>query len=206
MTKTTDKPRALIPLALRRQWTRLILRDVHFADRYRRLDNLYRIRDPWEMEAESQRVRFRETNRLISTHFGHIGSLLEVGCGEGHQTEQLLRICDQLVGVDVSARALQRARSRCPGASFLAADLFAGDSGLDRRFELVVACEVLYYVQDVPAALARLRQLGDACLLTYYHGPAEQLDQHVLSIPGVQSASIRYETSDWTVAWWRNQP
>ena len=81
--KTAGKPKSLVPEALRKQWARLVLHDIHFSDKYDRLDALYRIRDPWEMDTEPQRFRFRETNRLIDEHFGRVGSLLEVGCGEG---------------------------------------------------------------------------------------------------------------------------
>ncbi len=60
------------------------------------------------MDAEAQRFRFAETNRIIGEQFGHVGSILEVGCGEGHQSQALLEVCDELVGIDVSARAVER--------------------------------------------------------------------------------------------------
>lgn len=203
--KTVGKPKSLVPEALRKQWARLVLHDIHFSDKYDRLDALYRIRDPWEMDTEPQRFRFRETNRLIDEHFGRVRSLLEVGCGEGHQSEALLEVCDELVGIDVSGRAIERARVRCPKAQFLAGDSFTPALGGHRPFDLVVACEVLYYVKDVTAELERLRQLGRACLVTYYARPAETLDPYVLSIPGVESTVVHYGDSRWTVAWWRNQ-
>jgi len=177
---------------------------VHFADKHDRLDALYRIHDPWGMESESQRFRFAQTNRLIIERFGHVETLLEIGCGEGHQSEALLDVCDELVGFDVSARAVARARARCPAGTFVAGDLFTSDLLKGRRFDLVVACEVLYYVRDPRAALERLCELGDACLVTYYRRPAEELDPLVLAIPGVESTHIERESSRWTVAWWRN--
>ena len=114
-------------------------------------------------------------------------------------------MCDELVGIDVSGRAIERARARCPKAQFLAGDSFTPALGGHRPFDLVVACEVLYYVKDVTAELERLRQLGRACLVTYYARPAETLDPYVLSIPGVESTVVHYGDSRWTVAWWRNQ-
>ncbi len=192
-----------VQAALRKQWARVALHDVHFADKHERLDTLYRIRDPWEMETEPQRFRFRETNRLIEEHFGRVGSLLEVGCGEGHQSEHLTKVCDELVGVDVSVRAVNRARARIPQATFAAGDIFTSELFAERRFDLVVACEVLYYVKDVPTALERLGQLGRSCLVTYYARPAKTLDPYVLAIPDVESEPVRYEESIWTVAWWR---
>ena len=194
-----DRVRATI----RKHWTRAALHGVHFADKHSRLDTLYRIQDPWGMESEAQRFRFTETNRLIERHFGRVGTLLEVGCGEGHQSQELRRVCDRLVGIDVSARALERARSRCPQGIFSVGDIFAPGLLKDGRFDLIVACEVLYYMKDVPSALARLGTLGRICLVTYYRRPAEELDPHVLSIPGVESTTVQHGDSSWTVAWWR---
>ena len=194
-----------VQAALRKQWARVTLHDVHFADKHDRLDALYRIRDPWEMETEPQRFRFRETNRLIEEHFGRVGTLLEVGCGEGHQSEHLIKVCDELVGADISGRAISRARHRVPQATFVVGDIFTSDMLAGRRFDLVVGCEVLYYVKDVPAALDCFRQLGRSCLLTYYARPAKTLDPYVLSIPGIKWDTIRYEDSTWTVAWWRGE-
>jgi SAM-dependent methyltransferase len=190
--------------ALKRQWIRFPLRGAHFADEHERLDMLYRVRDPWEMDSEPQRFRFRETNRLIEKHFAPVRSILEVGCGEGHQTEWLLRICDELVGIDVSSRAVARARERCPEATFAVGDVVSARSLRTEPFDLIVACEVLYYMSDVSAVLDELSTLGRACLVSYYDAPAERLDPEVLSRPGVERERLRYGDSGWTFAWWTN--
>ena len=188
---------------LRQQWARLALHGVQFSDKYSRLDNLYRIQDPWGMEGEREQFRFRETDRLILEQFGHVGAILEIGCGEGHQSQELLKVCDDLVGVDVSARAVERAKTRCPGATFVAGDIFTSDFLQGRRFDLVVACEVLYYIQDVAAALSRFQELGDAALVTYYDLHAQRLDPYVLAAPQVGTSKVTFESASWSVAWWR---
>ena len=53
------------------------------------------------------------------------------------------QVCDRVTGIDVSERAVARARARMPGAEFLVGDV-ASLSATPRRFELVVACEVNY--------------------------------------------------------------
>ena len=150
---------------LRDYWVRLALRRVHYADRADKLDMLYAVEDPWHMTSPKEQARFAWTNQLIETEFGRPSTILEIGCGEGHQSQYLARLCDRLYGVDVSARAVRRAARRCPGGQFAAGDPFAfRPPGMPAPVDLVVACEVIYYVKDVPAFLARLSALGRACL------------------------------------------
>jgi len=69
--------------------------------------------------------------------FGRVSSLLEIGCGEGHQSAQLQLVCDRLTGLDVSGRAVKRARGRCPGGEFLVGDVFSQE--VDARGHLTLA-------------------------------------------------------------------
>jgi 2-polyprenyl-3-methyl-5-hydroxy-6-metoxy-1,4-benzoquinol methylase len=175
-----------------------------YRDETARFDRLYLIRDPWSLNCERERFRFEETNRLILENFGRPDSLLEVGCGEGLQSCDLQQLCDRLCGIDVSGRAVRRARRRCPHATFAVADVYGlPQFPLVTRFDLVIACEVLYYMADVASALNRLSELGRACLISYYDGAREGLDKHVSEIPGVRFQTVPYEDVSWTVAWWR---
>lgn len=80
-------------------------------------------------------------------------------------------MCGELVGIDVSGRAMERARARCPKAWFLASDNFTPALGGRPPFDLEVASQVLNYVKDVPAELERLSQLGRARRVTYSRTP-----------------------------------
>src|SRR5215211_9205672 len=111
--------RALRPKAL---WTRFALRAVPSLGVPKRLDCVYSVTDPWDLGSEREAYRFSETNRIILEQFGHVHSLLEVGCGEGHQSVELARVCDRLHGIDVSGRAIHRARKKLD-AEFEASDL-----------------------------------------------------------------------------------
>jgi trans-aconitate methyltransferase len=131
--------------------------------------------------------------------------LLEVGCGEGHQSLKLLEICSHLYGIDVSRRAVERATQRCPTGSFGVGDVFNSELlNIVPRFDLVVACEVLYYMKDIPATIARLSSLGRWCLVTYYERPSEQLDPHLTAIADVQTTALRYKATVWKAYWWQN--
>src|SRR2546422_10776958 len=94
---------------LKETWKRFALRDVRYSNDYKKLNTFYTVPDPWLMSSPAEQFRFRETNRLIVAKFGRVASLLEIGCGEGHQSVYLQHVCNRLIGLDVSARAVKRA-------------------------------------------------------------------------------------------------
>ncbi len=76
---------------------------------------------------------------------GPLGSVLEVGCAEGHFTERLCRKAGRVVALDISAVALERARKRA-SAAFQEADLMSWEPGLFAPFDAIVLGDVLYYL------------------------------------------------------------
>jgi 2-polyprenyl-3-methyl-5-hydroxy-6-metoxy-1,4-benzoquinol methylase len=190
--------------AARRLWMKYALRGVRQNDAHGRLDLAYKIEDPWHMNAAREQFRFAETNRVIEANVGRrFGSLLEIGCGEGHQTEHLARLADKVTGIDVSANAVERARKRVPTASFLSGDLLTQPWVRERgRFELLTACEVLYYMSDVPSFLKTMDELGSTCVVTYFGPAARVCEKPVKAMPGVQTTSFKFEDTEWVAAWW----
>ena len=77
---------------------------------------------------------------------GALGSVLEVGCAEGHFTVKLAGRASRVVAVDISAVALARARRRAPSAAFVEADLLTWEPGPEAPFDAVVLGDVLYYL------------------------------------------------------------
>lgn len=188
---------------LRKAWRRLALRGARYSSAYGQMNALYQVADPWLMSSRAEQFRFAETGRLIGEKFGRVGCLLEIGCGEGHQSLYLQQVCDRLTGVDVSVRAVRRARRRCPKSEFLVGDIFAGAVSSLAPFDLVVGCEVIYYMMDVPAALRQMAALGRKCLVTYFDGEMRTLDRQVLgSLPGAGSEILEFEESRWRAVWW----
>ncbi len=188
---------------LRDLWTRGILRGIHYRDRHSRFDQLYRIQDPWHMENESEQFRFEETNRLILKQIGPVHTLLEIGCGEGHQTAKLADLSNRLYAIDISGRAVERARQKCPGATFDVGDIFGAPILLATpRFDLVVACEVLYYMRDISSVLTRMGQLGRSCFVTYVDSERPQLASLLNRIPHLQTTIFEHNHIVWNAAWW----
>ena len=197
--------RATTHKRLRRLWMKYAMKGVAGADAHERLDRAYVVEDPWNMESELEESRFRWTNELILSRFGPLESLLEIGCGEGHQTRHLRNVARHVYGIDVSARAVARARSRVPTAQFAVAKLDAQPwGGPAARYDLVTACEVLYYVSDIEATVERMSRLGRHCLVTVFApaGPrvwpalrermADRRDWHCCG------------STVWLAGWWSN--
>lgn len=200
-----DRFNAKLRKAVRRTWMKYAMRGVGGADDYGRLDLAYRLGDPWNMESGLEQARFAATNALVARTFGRVGSLLEVGCGEGHQTLSLQQLADEVYGIDVSPTAIERARQRVPGAQFAATDIGHQPWGDQRaRFDLVVACEVLYYIKDIPATLSRMNHLGSACLVTFFVPALVRVGPHLEDIPGLHKDWLHHAGETWLACWWRN--
>lgn len=110
------------------------------------LDLYYAVKpDPWGCQRSAlEQRKYREILEMISPQ--RFANALEVGCGEGVFTSRLAPRVGQLTALDSSSVALQRARSRIdsPKVHWLQADLSVGFAG--EEFDLILACEVLYYL------------------------------------------------------------
>ena len=193
----------------RRTWMKYALRGVSQADAHRRLDLAYKVRDPWKMESEQEQFRFEETNRIVHRALiapaPKLGSILEIGCGEGHQSAALAQLCDRLTGIDVSPTAVERARKRVPGGTFTAGDLFAQPWVNERgRYDLVTAFEVLYYLSDIPRTLRAMSLLGKACVVSYFGPSARVVEAPLMAMPILGRDTFKFGDVEWRIAWWRN--
>ncbi len=94
-----------------------------------------------------------------------IGSVLDVGCGDGANLAGFLaaRPVPVVAGVDISPAAVRLAQARLPQGNFRVLDLAAGH--LDRKFDLVLCCDVLEHIEDDVAVLRNLRAMTGRCLV-----------------------------------------
>jgi 2-polyprenyl-3-methyl-5-hydroxy-6-metoxy-1,4-benzoquinol methylase len=191
--------------AVRRTWMNYALRGVGGADNHARLEMAYRLADPWNMESDLERFRFERTNQLVANNFAGTQSLLELGCGEGHQSEYFQRICTEVYGVDVSGTAIGRAQARLPQGRFAAGDIFAQPWGRERgRFDLVVACEVLYYVADIQRTIDEMNFLGKSCFVTIFAPAIRRVGPFIERLPDVRKDWFGAHGAEWVVAFWRS--
>lgn len=194
------------PDAIERLWRSLLLRGTATTSAYRRLAVLYTMDDPWNMASTREQHRFAATAEMIAAIAPRYGSMLELGCGEGHQSQFLAPLADDYHGIDLSARAIERAKRRCPGASFARGkiedlpQLFPG-----RRFDLVTACEVFYYLADPAVAIAKAQAHARRLFVTNYQARAEPL-RALLHGPGwTQLPDIVSEDTLWECRLWTSE-
>lgn len=138
-------------------------------------EQLYRRReDPWGLRSSPfTQYRYLALLERIAA-FTPCQTLLDVGCGEGLFTRYLTGVATNVVGIDLSATAIERARHNVPRADFCCVAL--QDFTPDRTFDVVVAAEMLYYADDIERALDDLCALGDVVLVSYARARGPQIE------------------------------
>ena len=128
--------------------------------------------DPWGF-ATSPYEAGKYARTLAALEGRRFGRALEVGCSIGVFTRMLAPACDELLGIDVSGRALGLARERLGDLPHVRVER----RGLPEEmpsgpWELVVCSEVLYYLTpaDLDEALDAIeRELAPGAMLLAVH-------------------------------------
>jgi len=118
-------------------------------------DQLYAVPDPWRISSASFRSRSYE--RCLRPYITG-KKVLELGCGEGHLTQEAFNAARSVVGVDLSRVAIQRAQQRdIPNTRFVVGDLLTTTL---KGYEVITAIECLYYLEaaDRDIFLDKLRR------------------------------------------------
>jgi len=123
-------------------------------------DELYSSDDPYGYEGTEERARYEWT--LAALEGRRFARALELGCSVGVFTEMLAPQCDELVALDVSARALERAADRLGARPEVQLERGAVPDDLpEGPFDLIVCSDVLAY--SVPdQVLVALRRIEGA--------------------------------------------
>jgi SAM-dependent methyltransferase len=113
---------------------------------------------------------------------GPVERALDLGCGDGRLTAHLE--ASELSAADVSRVALERARSRLPGARLVELEPDAALPLADAGFDLVLAAETAEHVRDLQLFLSEIRRVlvpgGELALTTPATPPLARPD-HPLS-------------------------
>jgi len=111
-----------------------------------------RCEDPWHQDE-----LFPYANELVLWEIakGNYRKILDVGCGLGKFTHQIWQATKaNVIGVDISSTAIQKAKARYPNVDYRVADVCTLNF-VEESVDLIVASELLWYI------LPRLQQFFD---------------------------------------------
>jgi ubiquinone/menaquinone biosynthesis C-methylase UbiE len=159
---------------------------------------------PGTLTAPAKFTASRRPTASSARRVAPLETVLEIGSGEGDQTERLLNLAHKVRGVDISPTAIERARRRFadnPNASFSVGEL--PKIGVDERFDLVTAFEIIYYVKDIPRALDMMDRLGHQRIVSVHWPQVRVLDEFLFPTRNTSRQIIYWEDKPrWLVAWW----
>ena len=131
--------------------------------------------DPWRVASSDYEAR-KYAASLAALPSPRYAAALDVGCTIGVFTRQLAERCDRVVGVDVSAAAVEAAAARCRDLPHVAVAVMQVPQHWPAgRFDLIVLSEILYYLPDADLAglaerVAASLAPGGTLLLVHWTG------------------------------------
>lgn len=149
---------------------------------------------PEEDPTSNQRTRFL-LRTLKKQMVGNTISVLDAGCGHGYFTYFLKKKGYHVVGVDISYKAIEKARASCPEIEFKVCSLSDRLPFENNTFDVVWSTEVIEHIYDVYTYIREINRVlkpkGLFVLTTPYHGLIKNLaialfsyDKHFCNIEG----------------------
>jgi cyclopropane fatty-acyl-phospholipid synthase-like methyltransferase len=173
--------------------------------------------DPWQM-----RTRWYEARRraliLATLPAQRYANAWEPGCANGELTYRLADRCDRLTATDASAQACTLTRSRVLGRANVDVRRHALPEVVGGGpFDLVLLCEVAYYLDDVALArcldnVAAALADGGTVLACHWRHPATQHAQRGDAVQEAIDRALglpliaRHREADFDLAVWCADP
>jgi SAM-dependent methyltransferase len=111
-------------------------------------EDLWADSDPWNLD-DSELDQRRYERQLALLEDRRYDRALEIGCASGSFTRMLSPLCTELLAVDVSEQAIERAQAAgdaAPGVEFRVANVMELDLEREGTWDLVVFAETAYYL------------------------------------------------------------
>ncbi|SNB47011.1 trans-aconitate 2-methyltransferase [Geobacter sp. DSM 9736] len=129
--------------------------------------------DSWHQEDQRQIHRVFDLVLLRDYNFD---TIIDIGCGKGSFTHQLKKKNNRVIGIDISETAIQTARERYPDVEFAAVDLAVPSNFIEisekivgnAKIDLVLACEVLSYIENWRDLVAAVADRAEFLLLNLF--------------------------------------
>ena len=126
--------------------------------------------DPWGSASPRYSYQRRKYDRIVALlPPRRFRNALDLGCGLGLLSQRLAARADQTLGLDIADTAVMLARAYAQGVAeltFAQADLMNLPLTLNKRFDLVVLADTIYYLAPLDTELLRRLALRIADLLS----------------------------------------
>ncbi len=101
----------------------------------------------WNWDSPESKLRWKRRIRLLISHITSEMSVLEVGCGTGYLTRELVKTGADIYAIDISPELLAQAKSYCEVENVTYMIENACDMSFDPdRFDSVVGSSVLHHL------------------------------------------------------------
>ena len=115
-------------------------------------ERLYSNEDPYGYNHwYSDRKRRESSLNLLLKRKLHFNCTLELGCGEGHVTKEMIKFCEKIIAVDISKKAISRAKLKVKEnldkLFFINGDIYKIEF-YPNTFDLINGLESLDYIKD----------------------------------------------------------
>jgi 2-polyprenyl-3-methyl-5-hydroxy-6-metoxy-1,4-benzoquinol methylase len=153
---------------------------------------MYRCKkDPWNYSSSDyEKRKYKETLEAVSGK--RFERILEVGCAEGVFTHMLAPYGEEVLAVDISKTALERAKCRNRSNKNVGFDcLNIENDRLNGKFDLILCSEILYYldtqerIEKVRDKLTEHLKPGGYFLLTHMRLLKEDESGHPTPVTGL---------------------
>lgn len=118
----------------------------------------------WAKDITGQAVSDRQIVSMLQ-YVPH-KSILEVGCGTGTLTKELVKQADKVTAIDVSPSAIAAVKRSVPQAECIVSSLEAFHSPI--TYDVVICSEILYYIKDRQKAVKKIKELGKYLLTKHF--------------------------------------
>lgn len=103
--------------------------------------------DPWE-QSSREAGRSEKTLAIYLCRKYGFRSVLELGCGLGHFSNEIQKAGLSVTGVDVSQTAIRKATAAYPKCSFLCGDILDFQIYEENHPDCIILSEITWYVLD----------------------------------------------------------
>jgi SAM-dependent methyltransferase len=123
----------------------------------------------WNWESPAGRERWRRRVEMLSSHLKKGMQVLEIGCGTGYFTRELVKTGARITAVDISPDLIEKARAEISSDTirFEIANAYAL-SFADAEYDSVIGSSVLHHLELEPALkeFARVLKPGGSIYFT----------------------------------------